>query len=67
MRDIYNIIDITSDILNKALSGPTTDLVENIQLHIAANRNCDYFLTSDEKILKMKFFGKTQLVNHIPQ
>lgn len=61
----FNIIDLTKDILNKALESPTPVLEDNIQLHSAAEAECDYFLTSDEKLLKMKFFGKTRLINSL--
>lgn len=47
----------------KALEGPTVDFEDNTQLHSAAEAECDYFLTNDEKLLKMKFFGKTRLTN----
>lgn len=33
------------------------------QLHSAAEAECDYFLTSDKKLLAMKFFGKTRIVS----
>src|SRR3989344_7424543 len=52
----FNAINFTQTILNKALQGPTTDLEDNIQLHSAAEAECHYFLTNDEKLLKMKFF-----------
>lgn len=59
----FEIIDFTSIILTKALNGPTSDLEDNTQLHSAAEAECDYFLTSDKKILAMKFFGKTKIVD----
>lgn len=60
-KNQYEIINLSDEILNKSLTGPTPDLEDNIQLHCAAEAECDYFLTSDEKLLKMKFFGKTQI------
>ncbi len=59
------IVDLTADILEKALGGPTSDLEDNIQLHSAAEAECDYFLTSDKKLLAMKFFGKARIVDTI--
>lgn len=58
----FGVIPLTKYILDKAITGPTSDLEDNIQLHSAAEAECDYFLTSDEKLLKMKFFGKTQII-----
>lgn len=65
IREETQIVDFTKEILEKALSGPTIDLEDNIQLHSAAEANCDYFLTSDNNILKMKFFGKTKIVSSL--
>ena len=53
---------ITHQIATLSLIGPTSDFEDNIQLHSAAEAECDYFLTNDEKLLKMKFFGKTQIL-----
>src|SRR3990167_6007961 len=57
----FNLIDLSKKILAKALEGPTSDLEDNIQLHSAAEAECDIFLTSDKKLLKLKFFGKTKI------
>ena len=64
--DQLSIVDLVSDLLNKSLYGPTSDLEDNIQLHSAAAAECDYFLTSDKRLLQIKFFGKTQLVSRLP-
>lgn len=58
----FGIVSLSEDILTKTLVGPTADLEDNIQLHSAAEAECDYFLTSDKKLLAMKFFGKTRIV-----
>ena len=58
----FCLVDLTDKILSHALLGPTSDLEDNIQLHSAAEAECDYFLTSDRNLLKLKFFGKTQLL-----
>ena len=63
--DGFHIVDLTKDILEKSLSGPTSDLEDNIQLHSAAEAECDYFLTSDKRLLAMKFFGKTRIMSTI--
>lgn len=62
----FNTIEFTENILNKALEGPTGDLEDNIQLHSAAEAECDYFLTLDKKLLSMKFFGKTRIADDLP-
>ena len=61
LQDQFGIIPFTKEILEKALIGPATDLEDNIQLHSAAEAECDLFLTEDQKLLNMKFFGKTQI------
>lgn len=58
----FTIVDFPSVILSKSLQGPTSDLEDNIQLHCAAEADCNYFLTADEKLLSMKFFGKTKIL-----
>lgn len=57
----FNLIVLDEGVLDKALFGPTNDLEDNIQLHSAAEADCDFFLTNDKKLLKMKFFGKTRI------
>lgn len=61
----FLIVDFTNDILNKALQNPTDDFEDNVQLHSAAEADCDVFLTSDAKLLKMKFFGKTEIKSQL--
>ena len=61
----FFIISLSDLIIQNAFDGPTIDLEDNIQLHSAAEAECDYFLTSDEKLLKMKFFGKTKIVHSL--
>ncbi|HCS78116.1 TPA: hypothetical protein DIV55_00030 [Patescibacteria group bacterium] len=64
-KDKFNIIDFSDDILEVALSGPTIDFEDNVQLHSGAEAEADIFLTSDQNLLAMKFFGKTKLVQKI--
>jgi len=59
----FGIVPLTKFILDKALEGPTSDLEDNIQLHSAAEADCDVFLTSDKSLLSMKFFGKTRILS----
>lgn len=62
----FRVVDFARDIHDKSLEGPTPDYEDNIQLHSAAEADCDYFLTNDKKLLKMRFFGKTQIIASIP-
>ena len=55
------LVPLTTTLINKATSGPTHDLEDNIQLHSAAEANCDYFLTNDKNLLKLNYFGKTKI------
>lgn len=57
----FYIVALDEDILNMALTGPTDDFEDNVHLHSAAEADSDLFLTSDQKLLKMKFFGKTKI------
>jgi len=65
LQEQFGIVPLTKYILDKALQGPTTDLEDNIQLHSAAEAECNLFLTEDKKLLALKFFGKTQVANSI--
>ena len=65
MQEQLGIVPLTKYILNKALEGPTADLEDNIQLHSAAEAECDLFLTEDRKLLNMKFFGKMQIASNL--
>lgn len=65
LQEQLGIVPLTKYILNKALEGPTNDLEDNIQLHSAAEAECDLFLTGDRRLLDLKFFGKTQVVNSL--
>lgn len=57
----FNIVPLDAELLEKALGGPTSDLEDNIQLHSAATAECDVFLTHDQDLIKMAFFGKTRI------
>lgn len=57
----FKLIPLTSKLTAKAIKGPTPDFEDNVQLNSATEADCDIFLTSDLKLLKMKFFGKTEI------
>ncbi len=52
-------------IVMKALQGPTVDFEDNVQLQSAAEAECDLFLTNDQKLLDLKFFGKAQISSQV--
>ena len=62
IEEYWSFIAVDKAVSLKALQGPTKDYEDNIQLHSAAEANCDLFLTRDKKLLKMKFFGKTKII-----
>jgi len=63
--DFFNLVDLNEEILRNAFEGPTNDLEDNIQLHSASFSDCDLFLSSDKKLLKLKFFGKVKIQNKL--
>lgn len=66
-RKYFNIVPLKEDISDSALLGPTNDFEDNIQLHSAAEAECDFFLTNDKKLLALKFFGKTKIAQDFPK
>lgn len=64
LRDL-TFVDLTGEILTKGLYNPTFDLEDNIQLHSASVSHCDYFLTNDKALLKMKYFGQVEIVDRL--
>lgn len=61
----FKLVPISTELASKALVGPTADFEDNIQLNSATDGECDVFLTSDAKLLKLKFFGKTEIKSSI--
>lgn len=60
-----NLVGLSPQLTELALLGPTADLEDNVQLHSASASNADYFLTHDQDLLEMKFFGKTKIVSSL--
>lgn len=63
----FMIISFNEHIMNNALLGPTSDFEDNVQLHSAAQEECDIFLTNDKKLLGMRFFGKTKITDDVAE
>jgi predicted nucleic acid-binding protein len=55
------IVALNKKIIKDAMIGPTDDFEDNVQLHSAVVGECDYFLTLDKKLLRMKYFGKMRI------
>lgn len=62
-KEKFQLVDFSEKILERSLINPTTDLEDNIQLHSAAEAQCDLFLTNDQQLLNLKFFGKVQIIS----
>lgn len=60
--DEYNLVSFDPDIVEKSIYGPTDDFEDNVQLHSAVNAECQYFCTSDKKLLKLGYFGKVKIL-----
>ena len=65
--DSFNSIELYTNLCKTSSQGPTKDLEYNIQLHSCVQNDCDYFLTNDKELLKMIYFGKTKIINELPQ
>ena len=63
--DNFDLVDLDSNVTQKAITGPTDDMEDNIQLHSASQSNCDIFLTNDKKLLRVGYFGKTKIANSL--
>lgn len=63
LEELFSLIPFDETMCYKALAGPTVDFEDNVQLHSAAEADCDTFLTEDKKLLEMKFFGKVKIIN----
>ena len=61
IKQYFSIIEFNESIMYSALGGPTDDFEDNVQLHSAAEAECDLFLTEDKRLIGMKFFGKTRI------
>lgn len=60
-REKFQMVEFSESVLDRSLKGPSDDFEDNVQLHSAAEAECDIFLTADKKLLDLKFFGKTRI------
>lgn len=66
-KEKFQLVDFSEKVLERALNNPTVDLEDNVQLHSAAEAECDLFLTNDQHLLDLKFFGKVQIISVLPE
>lgn len=65
LRKHFNLVSLDMRIAEQAMLGPTDDFEDNVQLHSAAQAECELFLTEDKRLLSIKFFGKTRMVSNL--
>ena len=58
---VFNFVGCSSEIAQKSVMGPTPDYEDNVQLHSAVESECELFITKDEKLIKMGYFGKVRI------
>lgn len=61
----FLLVIFDETITNQSIAGPTKDFEDNVQLHSAASAECDIFLTSDEKLLELAYFGKVAILPEV--
>ena len=66
-KDLFTLVPFDEQIAIESIQGPTSDFEDNVQLHSAAEVDCDFFLTRDAKLLALTFFGKTHIVDTLTQ
>lgn len=64
--DKFYLASLNEAVSQKALWGPKEDFEDNVQLHSAIESGCAFFMTHDQQLLKMKFFGKARIVEILP-
>ncbi|MDP3974410.1 MAG: type II toxin-antitoxin system VapC family toxin [bacterium] len=63
LKKHFNVVSLNMRITEQSIIGPTSDFEDNVQLHSAAQAECDLFWTEDKKLLALKFFGKTRMAS----
>ena len=62
---LFSVTVFDQSVCDRSLIGPTKDFEDNVQLHSASDAECDLFLTSDKKLLSLRFFGAMKIVKEI--
>ena len=58
-------VSLSETVLSRALLGPTKDLEDNLQLQSAVESNSSIFLTHDKELLRLGYFGKVKISDHL--
>ncbi|MCB9801974.1 MAG: hypothetical protein H6774_02700 [Pseudomonadales bacterium] len=62
LEEIFMFVSFTGKISMRALTGPTPDFEDNVQLHSAVASKCHVFLTSDTKLLQLGQFRGVEIM-----
>ena len=61
----FSLVPFNELVFQESMISPSNDFEDNVQLNSAAGVDCDFFLTRDKKLLKMKFFGRVRIVEEL--
>ena len=65
LMKMFLITIFDQSVCDRSLIGPTDDFEDNAQLHSASDAGCDAFLTRDKKLLSLRFFGATKIIQEL--
>lgn len=65
MMSNFSLVPFNEVVAKLSLEGPTKDFEDNVQLHSGAEAECDLFLTSDQSLLGLHFFGKMRIIDKL--
>lgn len=63
ISSLVHVVNLTGVIVNHSAQGPTPDFEDNIQLQSAVAVGCQYFLTRENRLLKMKQWRGVSLIS----
>lgn len=66
MVNYITFVPFDSNIVEHALDGPTQDFEDNVQLKSGLDAGCTIFLTRDNELLDLKFFGDMKILTNMP-
>lgn len=59
---MVNIASLTTTITRLSLQGPTANFEDNVQLQTATANGCNYFLTKDARLCKMRQWQRLRII-----
>ncbi|MEK7079200.1 MAG: PIN domain-containing protein [Patescibacteria group bacterium] len=62
---LFSITVFDQSVCERSLIGTTKDFEDNVQLHSASDSGCDLFITRDQKLLSLQFFGAMRIAQKI--